>query len=308
MAGGGAGSELGRIYRLGALNQSPREAPHHRAVFAELQKLGFIEGQNLTVYGRGYGMRAEQFDEVAQEQIKTKVDVILCGGEPAALAAQRATSMIPIVAVTDDMVRSGLVRSLQNPGGNTTGVSIFATDLDGKRQEILLEAVPGLRRMAALADTGTTPADQLGLLQKAAQARGVELSILRVNQREEIGPAIVAAKASGAAALNVLASALLFNNRQIILQHVADLRLPAIYQWPEIAENDGLLGYGPRIVQIYRDIVARQLGAILRGARPADTPVEQPTRFDLVINLKVAKAIGHEVPAGLVLRADEVIE
>jgi putative ABC transport system substrate-binding protein len=145
-------------------------------------------------------------------------------------------------------------------------------------------------------------------LQNAARAAGVELSIHEITQPSEIAPAIDAAKASGATALNVLASALLFNNRQIILQRVAALRLPAIYQWPEMADQEGLLGYGPRIVQIYGDIIARQLVDVLRGTKPANIPVEQPTRFELVVNLKAAQAIGHEVPAKLVLRADKVIE
>ena len=134
------------------------------------------------------------------------------------------------------------------------------------------------------------------------------MSVHQITNPNEIAPAIDAAKASGATALNVLASALLFNNRQIILQRVAALRLPAIYQWPEMADEDGLLGYGPRIVQIYRDIIARQFVKVLRGTKPAEIPVEQPTRFEFVVNLKAAKAIGLEVPAGLVLRADKVIE
>ena len=133
-------------------------------------------------------------------------------------------------------------------------------------------------------------------------ARGVELSIHQVTKPEEIAPAIDAAKTSGAIALNVLASALLFNNRKIIFERVAAWRLPAIYQWPEIAEDEGLIGYGPRLVQIYRDLISRQVVKVLRGITPADIPVEQPTRFELVINLKAAQAIRHEVPAGLELR------
>jgi putative tryptophan/tyrosine transport system substrate-binding protein len=199
------------------------------------------------------------------------------------------------------------VAALARPGGNTTGISLLATELDGKRQEILIEAVPGLRRMAALADTDTTSPRQLQALQDAARARGAELSIHRVAKAEEIAPAIDTAKASNAAALNVLASPLLFANRQVIIERAGTLRLPAIYQWPEVAEQGGFIGYGPRIVQLFRDL-ARQLVKTLRGTKPADLPVEQPTKFELVINLQTAKAIGHEVPAGLVLRADKVIE
>jgi putative ABC transport system substrate-binding protein len=206
------------------------------------------------------------------------------------------------------MVGRGFVSSLAKPGGNTTGVTILASELDGKRQEILIEAVPGVRRIAALADTQTTTPSRLTELEDAARARGVALSIHRVARREEIAASIDAAKAVDAGALNVLASALLFNSRTIIFDRVATLRLPAVYQWPEMAEQGGLIGYGPLIVQLHRDIMSRQLAKLLRGIKPADLPVEQPTRFELVINLKAAKAIGHEVPAGLVLRADKVIE
>lgn len=300
--------EPGRVYRLGGLNSSPRDAPHHVAMLDELRRLGFVEGQNLTVDPAGYGLTPAQFERHAAELAKTRVDVIIAGGDAAVRAAQRATTDIPILALTDDMVGQGFVRSLAQPGGNTTGATILASELDGKRQEILIEAVPGVRRIAALADTNTTRPSALGALQDAARTRGVELSVHPVARAEEIPAAIGGAKASGAGALNVLASALLFNNRSIIFERVATLRLPAIYQWPEMAEQGGLIGYGPLIVQLFRDIMSRQLAKLLRGVKPADLPVEQPTRFELVINLQAAKMIGHEVPAGLVLRADEVIE
>src|SRR5262249_18028655 len=161
------------------------------------------------------------------------------------------------------------------------GVSILATELDGKRQEILVEAMPGLRRMAALVDSNTTPARQLEALVDAARARGVELLLYRVTKPEQIVPAIEAAKTSNAAAVNVLASPLLFVNSSVVIERVAALRLPAVYQWPEMAEQGGLIGYGPRIVQIYRDMIARQLIKLLRGAKAADLPVEQPTKFEL---------------------------
>ena len=194
------------------------------------------------------------------------------------------------------MVGSGLVNSLARPDGNTTGTSILAAELDGKRQEILIEAVPGLRRMAALADSNTTATAQLQALQDAARARGIELSIHPIARPEEIPAAIDAAKASGAAALNVLSSPILYGSRQIIMQRVAALRLPAIYQFPEEAEEGGFVAYGPRVVQIFRELVARQLVKLLRGAKPADLPIEQPTKFELVINLKTAKALGLQFP------------
>jgi putative ABC transport system substrate-binding protein len=302
------GQEPGRIYRLGGVHTSPRDAPYHIAFFEELRRLGFIDGQNLAVDWKGYGLSGEQFEQHAAELVKAGIDVIVAGGDAAVRAARRATTSIPILALTDDMVGQGLVHSLAKPGGNTTGVTILASELDGKRQEILMEAVPGVRRIAVLADTNVTTPSRLHALEDAARARGLELSIHRVGRREEIASAIDAAKASDAEALNVLSSALLFNNRAIIFDRVATLRLPAVYQWPEMAEQGGLIGYGPLLVQLYRDIMSRQLAKLLRGMKPADLPVEQPTRFELVINLQAAKAIGHEVPAGLVLRADKVIE
>jgi putative ABC transport system substrate-binding protein len=302
------GQQPGRIYRLGSLHSAPRDAPHQVALLEDLRRLGFAEGQNLTVDWNGYGLSAEQFEQHAVELVNAGVDVIVAGGDAAVRAAQRATTSIPILALTDDMVGQGFVRSLAKPGGNTTGVTLLASELDGKRQEILIEAAPRVRRIAALADIHTTTPSRLNELEEAARARGVELSIHQVARREEIASAIDAAKAADAGALNVLASALLFNNRTIIFDRVATLRLPAVYQWPEMAEQGGLIGYGPLIVQLYRDIMSRQLAKLLRGIKPTDLPVEQPTRFELVINLKTAKAIGHEVPAGLVLRADKVIE
>ncbi len=186
--------------------------------------------------------------------------------------------------------------------------AILATELNGKRQEILIDAVPGLRRIAALADSNTIASPQLQALQDGARARGVELSIHRVAMPDEIAPAIDAAKKSDAGAINVLASPLLFANRQVIIERVAVLRLPAIYQWPEVAEQGGFLGYGPGLVQLFRDILARQLVKLLRGARLADLPVEQPAKFELVINLKTAKALGLTISREFLLLADEVIE
>ena len=300
--------EPGRVYRVGALYSSGSDAPQHAAFFDELRRNGFALGQNVNVDPRGYGLRPEQFAEIAVELVKAKVDLITCGGDPAIRAAQRASATIPIIALTDDMVGSGLVRSLANPGGNTTGVSILATQLDGKRQEILMEMVPGVRRMAVLADSNTTGARQLQALQDAARARGVELSLHQVVKREEIVPAIDAAKKAGAAALNVLATPLLFSNRRIIFERAAALRLPGMYQWPEMAEEGGLVGYGPRITQIFRELMSRQVVKVLRGARPAELPIEQPNKFELVINLNTAKGLGLAVPRSVLVRADQLIE
>jgi putative ABC transport system substrate-binding protein len=308
VATGVRAQEPGRVYRLGAVHAARRDAPHHVAFRGELARLGFVERQNLIVDEGGFGLRPEQFEEHAAELVRSEVDAILAGGDAAIRAAQRATQQIPILGVADDMVGQGFVRSLAKPGGNTTGVTILASELDEKRQNILIEAIPGAERVAALVDTGVTAPWRLTALDGAARARGVALSIHRVTRRDEIVAAIEAAKASGAGALNVLASSLFFNNRDVILDRTAALRLPAIYQWPEMADEGGLLGYGPRIVQLYRDIQGRQLAKLLRGAKPADIPVEQPTKYVLVVNLRTARSLGLNVPDSLLARADEVIE
>src|SRR5262249_24275588 len=186
-------------------------------------------------------------------------------------------------------------------------LAFLAPELDGKRQDILVEAVPGLRRLASLEDITTTP-HHFQALQDEGRKRGIELLIQSVAKADGIAPSIDAAKASDVAALNVLASPLLFANRQIIIERADKLRLPAIYQWPEVAEEGGFIGYGPRIVQLYRDIFGRKLVQLLRGAKAADLRVEQPTQFELVINLRTAKAIGVEVPSALLLRADTLVE
>jgi putative ABC transport system substrate-binding protein len=303
--------EPGRTYRLGFLIPAPRETAAAAAFFDELHLHGFIEGQNLTVLPGGFDVRNEQLAEHAAALVKAAPDAIVTGPELPMRVLQAATRTVPLIGMSEDMVAAGLVASFARPGGNTTGISLLSPELDGKRQDILMEAVPGARQMAALADSNVTPPQHLRSLQDAARVRGVALSVFGVAGPEEIVPAINSAKAAGAQALNFLATPLFSvpgsRNNRVVLERVAELHLPAIYQWPETAEQGGLLGYGPRFNQVYRQR-ARMVVKVLRGAKPADLPVEQPTNFELVINLQTAKAIGHEVPAGLVLRADEVIE
>ena len=302
-----AAQDAGRIYRIGFLNGGPREAAHIIAFFDELRSLGFNDRQNLAVVAGGFGLRNEQFAEAAAALVKSAPDAIVSTGPVATRAAQAATKTISILASSDDMVEDGLVPSLRRPGGNTTGVSLLARELDGKRQELLIEAVPGIRRIAALADPNVAPPEHLQVLEDGARSRGVELSVFSARSPEEIAPAMDGASASGAQALNVLATPLFHFSRHTVIVRAAALRLPAMYQWPETAEEGGFTGYGPRVTQWYREL-ARLLAKVLRGAKPNDLPVEQPTRFELVINLQAAKAIGHDIPPGLVLRADKVIE
>jgi putative ABC transport system substrate-binding protein len=295
----------GRTYRIGALSSGPPNSPFFVAMFDELRRFGFIEGQNLTIDWRVYGLHVDLIPEFAAELVKSEVDVIYASGV-AVRVAQRATATIPILSITRDM--TGLVSSFARPGGNTTGVSGFATELDGKRQEILIEAVPGLRRIAILADTEATRSPELQALQDAAHARGVEVSIHRVASAEEITATLDIAKASGASAVNVLSTPLLYGTRQLIMDRVAALRLPAMYPVAEEAEEGGFLAYGPRMIQIFREVLAPQLVKLLRGVKAADIPVERPTKFELVINLKTAKAMGVTVPEALLARADKVID
>ena len=221
---------------------------------------------------------------------------------------QQATKTIPIVAIGGDLLGSGFVNSLSRPDGNTTGVSILAVEADGKRQDILIEAVPGLRLMAVLTDVNNTNAAKLDALQEAARAHNIEFSIHRVARGEEIAAAIDSAQASGATALNILASPLFYANRHLIMERAAAAHLPTIYEFPEIAEEGGFAAYGPRVSQLFAEIMPQQIVKLFRGSKVADIPVEQPTKFELVINLKTAKAMGVTVPEALLARADKVIE
>jgi putative ABC transport system substrate-binding protein len=301
--------ESGRTYRIGLLSGGlARPAPQSGAFVDELGKAGFVEGNNLIVDWRFVGFRPEQTAETVAELVQLAPDVLMtAAGVRGIVAAQVATRTIPILGVADDMVASGLVPSLARPSGNLTGISIMASELDGKRQEILMELVPASRHMAALVDPSTKGPSELGALQSAVAERGVALSVYPVRGPDEIAAAIDAAQAAGATALNVLASRMLDGNRKIILERSAALHLPAIYQWPERAEEGGLAAYGPRFRNMLRQL-ARQAVKVLRGAKPADIPVEQPDKFELVINLKTANALGLTVPPSLLNLADEVIE
>jgi putative ABC transport system substrate-binding protein len=210
--------------------------------------------------------------------------------------------------MTEDMVAAGFATSLAKPGRNITGISLMSPDLDGKRQDILIEAVPNARQIAALADSNVATLEHLRALESSAQSgHGKELLIVRAANASEIEPAINDASTKGATALNVLSSPMLHSSRRIIIKRAAELRLPAIYQWPETAEEGGLLGYGPSFIEVFRQR-ARMAASVLRGIKPADLPIEQPSTFSLSINLKTAKAMSHTIPAALVLRADKLVE
>jgi len=253
-----------RTYRLAFVTAFPRQAPQNAALLDELARYGFVEGQNLVVDQRGFSTDYAKFAEVADAIVKSPVDALVCAGEIAMRAAQQATRTVPILGVADDMVAAGLVRSLPRPGGNTTGISILATELDGKRQEILMELLPNARRMAALADPNSSEAGRLQKLRDAAHASGVELSIHVIDNAKTIVPTIAEAKASGAEAINFLSSPLFNSNRRIIVEHVVALRLSSIHHLPDIVEDGGLAGYGACITLMYRQM-ARLLVKVLQG-------------------------------------------
>ncbi|HME63050.1 MAG TPA: ABC transporter substrate-binding protein [Candidatus Binatia bacterium] len=298
--------EAGRLYRVALVMPVGRDEPAVLAFLDELRGQGFVEGKNLAIVG-GQPTSNEQVPTVVPLILQAAPDAIVSGGDVIARAFQKATQSIPIIVMTEDMVAGGYATSLARPGGNATGISLMSPDLDGKRQDVLIEAVPGARRIAALADSNVASLDHLKALEASARNHGRELVVVRAASASELAPAINEAGKQGAAALNVLSSPMLHLNRRLIIARAAEARLPAIYQWPETAEEGGLLAYGPSFIDIFRQragIVVK----VLRGARPSELPIEQPTKFKLVINLKTAKAINYAVPTGLVLRADTVIE
>jgi len=298
--------EPGRVYRLAFVVPSPRQGPATIAFFDEQRRNGFIEGQNLAVVPDGFDADYGHLPELAAALVKAGPDAIIAGPARALQALQSVTRTISLIGMTEDMVAEGVVASLARPGSNITGISLLSPELDTKRQEILIEAVPGAHKIAAMADANAAPEYHMQALEHAARSRGVELSVFRVGGPGEITSAIDAAKASGAEALNFLASPLFSvpgsQNSRVVLDRVAVVRLPYL-----TAEAGALAGYGARIIDLYRQR-ARITVQVLRGTKPGDIPVQQPDKFELVINLKAAKAIGVEVPATLVARADKLID
>jgi putative tryptophan/tyrosine transport system substrate-binding protein len=278
------------------------------ALVQRLRELGWIEGRTVAIEYRWAEGRTERFDEIAAEFVRRKVDVIVTSGTAGGVAAKQATSVIPIVfAAAGDPVGTGLVASLARPGGNVTGLSIQQTDLVGKRLELLREVIPGLRRLAMLVNVGNPLAVvERGEVQAAARTLGLDFITLEIRRGEDITPAFEALKGR-AEALYVAGEPLILTNRARINTLALVARLPAIYGQREYVEPGGLMSYGPNFPDLFRR-AADYVDKILRGAKPADIPVEQPTKFDLIINLTTAKALGLEMPPTLLARADEVIE
>jgi putative ABC transport system substrate-binding protein len=271
-----------------------------------LRASGFIDGQNVAIELRYAQRGLQQLAELAAELIRLKVDVIYAGGDLAARVAQQATETIPIVTITDDILGAGLVASLSRPGGNITGLTIFAPELSAKRLEILRDMIPGLSRVAALYDP-TSGTSQVTMTEIAARSLNLKLQVLEVRHREDVAGAVRAARNSQAEALNVFFSPLLSSLHREIIAFAAEYRLPAIYQWKEHAEVGGLVSYGPNLAAMWRQS-AIITAKVLKGAKPADMPVEQPTKFELVVNLRTAKSLDLTIPPSILPRADEVIE
>jgi putative tryptophan/tyrosine transport system substrate-binding protein len=301
-----ARAQQGRLPVVGVLRPSAKDAEPFAEPFRRYMKaIGWEEGRNIRFLFAWMEGRNERAPLLAGDFVAQNVDLIVTFGDPAIRAAQRATQSIPIVGMTDDMVGSGLVASLARPGGNTTGVSILAPELNVKRLELLHEFVPQARRIAVLADPSTISTH--AQLTSAARDLGVELVLFEVQNPAQIGGPLDAIAAAKVEAVNVLASPQLYGARYLIIERLRNARLPAIYQFPEAAEEGGLLSYGPRLLLCFRHVVSL-VDKVLRGAKPADLPIEQPTKFELVVNLKTASAIDMTIPATLLLRADEVIE
>jgi putative tryptophan/tyrosine transport system substrate-binding protein len=300
-----------RRYRIGILETISQvlNAANLAAFRKSLRDLGYIEGKNLSIDYRSADGRAERFSEMATELLHSNVDLIVTRGTPASLAAKNAAPTIPVVmAAVAEPLDSGLVAGLARPGGNVTGLSSFAAVLDAKRVEFLREAVPGVARIAAFMNMGNPV--QLGEwkeIETAAQSMGIRPQLIDVRKVEDIGSAFDAASREHADALVVGIDAIMQANSKQITDQAAKRRLPAIYASREFIETGGLLAYGVSYPDLYRR-AAIYVDKILKGAKPADLPVEQPTKFELIINLQTAKALGLEIPPTLLARADEVIE
>jgi len=285
----------------------PPVSPRMESFREGLRRSGYVEGQNVTIELRYAQADQEQLAGHAADLVRANVDVIATFGDGGTKIAQGATSTIPIVTIGDDLIGSGLIGSLSRPGGNTTGISIIAAELSAKRLELLSTIVPGLSRVVCLWDPTSGPS-QVAMTENAARTMKLKLQILEVKHRDDLDGVFRAARDGRAQAVNVFSSPLLASlvYREIIAR-AAEYRLPAIYQWREHAEAGGLMSYGPSLPAMWEQdgtMVAR----ILKGAKPSDMPVEQPTKFELIINLKTAKALGLTISRDFLLIADEVVE
>jgi ABC-type uncharacterized transport system substrate-binding protein len=305
-----------KVQRLGILLFASPELPLPRALLGvfrqELRALGYIEGQHIALEYRWAEGRDERFPDLAAELVRLDPVVIVATGTPAALAAQHATTTIPIIVTAmADPVRDGLVASLARPGGNITGSTFLGPELVPKRLEFLKEAVPGASRVAVLWHPGVygegTMHDMVQETEVAAQRLGVQLQLLGAEGPNDFDRAFAAMSSGRADALIVFPSPMLYREHRRIVELATKNRLPTMYAFREAVEAGGLMAHGASLPDLYRR-AATYVDKILKGAKPVDLPVEQPTKFELVINLKTAKALGITMPPSLLVLADEVIQ
>jgi putative tryptophan/tyrosine transport system substrate-binding protein len=301
------GDPVSRVYRIEAFRQG-------------LKELGYIEGKNIITEYRFAEARSERLPELARNLVRLKVDIIFAQGGPATEAAKNATQMIPIVTSSQDPVRQGFVAGLPRPGGNITGLANLTSELVGKRLELLKEVIPQLSRVAVLWTPSTFVSTTWRRTEVAAQSLGVQLQAAEVRDRDDwveikigkavfkdLEPAFAAIKRERAEALFMLRSPIVNDLTKRIANLAAESRLPAIYDEKRFPQLGGLMSYGTDLADMDRR-AAIYIDKILKGAKPADLPIERPTKFDLVINLKTAKALGLKIPAHLLMEADGVIE
>jgi putative ABC transport system substrate-binding protein len=307
----GQAQQTGKIYRIGILDLASRElnGANLNAFQQGLHEFGYNEGQNLIIEYRSGDGRPERFPNLANDLVRLNVDLILTRGTPAALAVKNATTTIPIVlSGLGDPVANGIVASLARPGANITGLSGVTTELQAKRVEVLTELVPRIARFGCVTNMGN-PNEQLNWEQTETAARvlGIHSQLIDVRKSEDIRPAFDDASKQHVEAVVVMPDGLLLSNRKLVVELAATHRLPAIYSTREFVDSGGLASYGPNFPDLYHR-AATFVDKIFKGTKPADLPVEQPTKFELVINLKTAKALDLTVPPSLLARADEVIE
>jgi putative tryptophan/tyrosine transport system substrate-binding protein len=303
--------QAARIPRIGVLHPgAPATSSHFAAAFTEgLRELGYLEGQNIVVERRFGEAKAERLSDIAAELVRLKVDVIVTSTDPGIGAVKRQTQLIPIVmANSTDPVGTGFVASLARPGGNVTGLSSVSPELSAKRLELLKEAVPRLSRVAIVWNPDVRGAVlEYKETESAARSLHLQLQSVEVNRPDGFDRAFSAVTTGRAEALTVASSSLAFRNRGRIASLAQKNRLPSIYGLREFADAGGLMAYGPNYAELWRRAAA-YVSKILKGAKPGELPVEQPTTFELVINLKTAKALGLTIPPSLLRRADQIIE
>ena len=298
--------QAGKVHRIGLLRVGPPPPSFIEPFWQGLRELGYVEGKSIIIE-YGLAQSVAQLPELAAGLIRLKVDVLVASGTPSVLPAKNATSTIPVVFVAAiDPVATGVVASLARPGGNVTGVSAVHADVTGKRLQLLKELLPKLSRIAFLVRaTSPATAQYVKEAELAARTLGIQLQILTVRDPDDFEGAFSAAR--GASALLQVDDAMLTAHRTQLADLALKNGLPTISGFSETVEAGGLMSYGPRYGDLYRR-AATQVHKILKGAKPADLPVEQPTKFELVINLKTAKALGLTIPQSMLLRADKVIE